>query len=315
MSAIAGRLVVFAAIVFAVAACNSRESVDTVVTESETLPSVPATEIAPVVEQSTNSSSLPGLVLLRDDPDPDAPIAGSIWLAENDGSNARQVTPHGVRAAYTGLVRSKSGGIILYYVSIDGERERSLWSVDVDTGESARFIFSYEDWPKSYQAAVSPDGRYVAHARSDGLYLFDQSTGDTTLLLQGGNELECVNLVFSECERVTPSEWYPDGRKLLIQRLVYEGTWPEVLEPFKFAAAGPQPRRPQLPSHRPCFADRNRRLRLGGLRWAHRTVLDGGAGLDPARTVSRTHRWRPGSCGERRRVCDWASGNDGVSDV
>jgi hypothetical protein len=117
-------------------------------------------------------------------------------------------------------------------VSIDGERERSLWSVDVDTGESARFIFSYEDWPKSYQAAVSPDGRYVAHARSDGLYLFDQSTGDTTLLLQGGNELECVNLVFSECERVTPSEWYPDGRKLLIQRLVYEGTWPEVLEPF-----------------------------------------------------------------------------------
>ena len=57
-----------------------------------------------------------------------------------DGTQQRRISPVGVKAAPAGTSPSNSGGILVYFITEDGETDRSLWRFDVASGETARLL-------------------------------------------------------------------------------------------------------------------------------------------------------------------------------
>ncbi|MCH6560753.1 S9 family peptidase, partial [candidate division KSB1 bacterium] len=133
-----------------------------------------------------------------------------LWISDGDGANARRVSPSGVTAAYAGKIRGEGGSTQLYFVIQDSEEDRSVWRLELDSGE-AQPIFSYQAPPNSLQAAVSPDGGHIAYVESTGLSLLDVASGETRLLLASGDRTACVNFDLSECHGDIGPQWSPDG--------------------------------------------------------------------------------------------------------
>ena len=160
---------------------------------------------------------------------------GELWISDGDGSNERRLSPAGLNSVYAGKIKGKSGGVIVYFVTEDNETLRSVWRVDVDSGE-ARSLFSYEARPESVDAGVSPDGGHIAYVESLGLSLFDVVSGETRRLSAVGDLDACSRGEVSECWRDFQPQWSPDGRFLLATTRGWEGGWARVIRlasPFR----------------------------------------------------------------------------------
>jgi hypothetical protein len=172
------------------------------------------------------------LVFLRGDVSPEYPQAGAIWTSGLNGANANQVTPTDVAASFVGVHESNSGAHLLYYMTQDADGKTTIFSTDLDTGETV-LVLSYMDIPNYYFADVSPDARYIAHTQPLGLDMYEVATGNNTTLFQSGSGAECSANVLEQCYRAIAPEWSPDGRLLRVVHSVYEGGWVEVVDPFQ----------------------------------------------------------------------------------
>ena len=171
-----------------------------------------------------------GIVFLRGQSDPQY-LTGAIWLSNLDGTNARQVSPEGVRASYVGRVASKSGSTLVYYAIQNAEGITTIHTTNLDTGETAA-VLSYQDYPDHYSTDISPDGRYLVHTGPVSLDMYDFTTGSSVTLFESGSRLDCLANVIEECYRSIDPDWSPDGRLLKVVHGVYEGGWSEVVDPF-----------------------------------------------------------------------------------
>jgi len=140
--------------------------------------------------------------------------------------------------SYVSLISSKSGGHLLYYMSQDNEANTTIYSADLDTGDTV-LVLSYRDIPDHYFADVSPDGRYIIYTQPLGLDMYDLGTGGSVTLLKSGSVPDCLANVLAECYRAIDPDWSPDGRLLKVVQSVYEGSWVEVVDPFQSSIAVP----------------------------------------------------------------------------
>jgi hypothetical protein len=172
----------------------------------------------------------PKLVFIRQ-PESLFPVHGVLWMANLDGSEQEQLTPDGVQATFAGLIpERKSGNLMFYYVTRDGETARTLWSLNADSGERSS-VFTFEAYGAS--AAVSPDGRYAAYVHTTGIGLLDLRTGESLPMLAAGSHDACQAGTISECVGYFSPAWSPDGRLLLVGKGFYEGSTAVVVDPFQ----------------------------------------------------------------------------------
>jgi hypothetical protein len=141
----------------------------------------------------------PKVVFIRQ---PASPFSGRgvLWISNLDGSEQEQLTPDGIEATFAGLIlERRTSNLLFYYVTRDGETARTLWSLNVDSGERSS-IFSFKA-PSSCGgiAAVSPDGRHVAYIHSNGVDLLDLRTAETRPVLGTGSRDACQAGTISEC--------------------------------------------------------------------------------------------------------------------
>ena len=118
------------------------------------------------------------------------PEQASIWTADPDGGNARNLTGGlGIRAFDP---KWSPGGFSIAFTS-DGE----IWSMDAD-GSNARYLTGRPDRSASYPE-WSPDGSMIAFSSSSALWVVDRD---------GGNARRLVDQIYSE------SVWSPDGSRI-----------------------------------------------------------------------------------------------------
>lgn len=157
------------------------------------------------------------------------PPAGSIWVAGLDGSDVQRLTPEGVKAVFAG----QSGGD-LFYVSFDGEVERTLWRVRFEIGVPEPLVRFQARWPHEAFAAVDPSGQTAAYVVGDSVYLLDIATGSSRLLLRG-NGAACEptdqGATIGQCHVYRNVYWSPDSRLLAVQKVYYEGARIVLLDP------------------------------------------------------------------------------------
>lgn len=171
---------------------------------------------------------------------PLAPTAGvlvylrgdELWAASLDGGvrlPPRRLArgEHGL--AYAGYVRTPSG-IDLYYArqltASTGPNIThaafAVYRVPLEGGaqeELLRYTGRALEHLLAADAAISPDGRYLAYADRDGLALADLSTGQARRILDNGctepgNELSCW--------AYHRPEWSPDGAKVALIKGLWE---------------------------------------------------------------------------------------------
>jgi hypothetical protein len=130
-----------------------------------------------------------------------------------------RVTPLGARMASFGQWPSASAsGREFVAISTNAEGIDEIWYGTVDRPGLRRVVA----WPDAdaVAALLSPDGRTVAYGRFgrddlDGVYLADVRSTD------GGRRILRPE---STAVRYRPDGWSPDGRRLLLSRLVRGGT-------------------------------------------------------------------------------------------
>jgi WD40 repeat protein len=155
---------------------------------------------------------------------------GSIWEADVDGLHERQLTPDGTEGTFAGL-ETRDGATVLYYVSWDGDTDRSLWARNVDTGNQTLVVRYQSPHSGAADAAVAPDGKHAVLGDADGsLYLLDLTTGDRKLVLQG-NWQACAQGA-GGCYGYYLGAWSPDGLQFMVNKRYWEGGDIMVVDPF-----------------------------------------------------------------------------------
>lgn len=162
------------------------------------------------------------------------PTHGVLWMANPDGSEQERLTPDDVRATFAGLISDrKSGNLMFYYLTLDGETTRTLWRLNVNSGDRSS-LFSFEVRSSSgASAAVSPDGQHAAYVHANGIDLIDLLTGESRSILTAGNIDACLGGDISECVGYGTPQWSPNGRLLLVTKGFYEGGTAIVVDPFE----------------------------------------------------------------------------------
>lgn len=134
---------------------------------------------------------------------------GSIWEADVDGTHEEQLTPDGIEGSFAGLATGE-GATVLYYVSWDGDTDRSLWARNIVTGDLTLVVKYQSPHSGAADAAVAPDGKHAIFGDADGsLHLLDLTTGDRRLVLQG-NSQACAHGA-GGCYWYHLGAWSPDG--------------------------------------------------------------------------------------------------------
>lgn len=157
------------------------------------------------------------------------PPSGELWISGLDGSERRRITPAEVAATFAGVTRLESGGPLIYYVTSDDETVRSVWRVNLDSGEREAVLQFEGPDSRAGGAAVSPDGGYVAYAALDGLSVFDLATGERKSLLGG---TVCPDNPAIRCVYYMLPQWSADGRLVAVERGFAEGGSQTVVDPF-----------------------------------------------------------------------------------
>ncbi len=154
---------------------------------------------------------------------------GEIWMSRMDGSDARRITNEGESANLAGIAphpSTREEGI--YFVALDGATARTLWAVDLATSERLK-LFSFESrGERVADAAISPDGRYVAYAHFEGIDLVDLYTGARRHLLDNG-PYECDA---GNCLVHSLPQWSPGSGLLSVRRTFWEGGMNIIFDPF-----------------------------------------------------------------------------------
>lgn len=128
---------------------------------------------------------------------------GRVWVVDSDGANPRAVTPRGLSPSW-----HPSGRYIVYHV-LEDDRHR-LAVTDLVTG--AQRSLTNVAGALDNTAAISPDGRSVAFARS-----VEATAGQTDLFVmpfQGGAANRIT--VARGSINLAPT-WSPDGRRLAFE--------------------------------------------------------------------------------------------------
>jgi len=159
----------------------------------------------------------------------DGRVGGEIWIAGLDGSNRRRLTGEGESATPAGIAPHPStGGEAAYGVSLDGGSARTVWAVDIATGERLNlFVFEARN-DDDADASVSPNGRYVAYAHTGGIDNIDLTNGQGRHLLDNAPR-DCNA---SNCLGHGRPQWSPDGTLLMVRRGFWEGGTTAILDPF-----------------------------------------------------------------------------------
>lgn len=155
---------------------------------------------------------------------------GSLWVGRLDGEGRERLTREGEVAKCAGVAtHHATGNETFYYVALDGDLARTMWTLDRETGQRSR-LFSFDSFDRyDADAAASPGGRYIAYAHVEGLDLFDTATGTSRRLLDNGPR-NCTDV--RSCRSHDRPEWSPDGASLLVARTFWEGGATVILDPF-----------------------------------------------------------------------------------
>jgi hypothetical protein len=185
------------------------------------VPTVTATPVAtPEFSAGPVPSSGQRIVFLRPLTSAYPPV-GSIWVAGLDGTGSQRLTPEDVRAVFAG-----QSGSDLFYVSFDGELQRTLWRVRFEIGVPEPLTSFEARWRTEAFAAVDPGGTMAAYVDGDSLYLLDITSRSRRLLLQG-NGAACEPTdeasTIGQCHVYRSIYWSPDSRFLAVQKVYYEG--------------------------------------------------------------------------------------------
>ena len=116
-----------------------------------------------------------------------------VWLADADGSNARQVSRDGVDAENPVATRD---GWIVYWTG--NPAKQGIWKIRQDGTEATRLVAGYVDYPQ-----VSPDGQFVAYNT-----VVEGVSGKRVVRMADGAAVPF------EIRNAFRTQWTPDGRSI-----------------------------------------------------------------------------------------------------
>jgi hypothetical protein len=155
---------------------------------------------------------------------------GGLWISRLDGVERIRLTREGETGRFAGLATHyETGNETAYYVTVDGDSDRSLWGYDLVTGERT-VVLTFESFRAHYaDASVTAEGRYVAYASYAGIDMLDRATGTARHLLTNG-EHDCMG--FANCFSYSRPRWSPDGSLLMVRKTFWEGGTTVIVSPF-----------------------------------------------------------------------------------
>jgi len=211
-------LPVAALLLLALAACETDEATPSPIPSAGATPAIPGAARAIFLAGATKTY----------------PPSGELWISNLDGSGRRQLTPDNVNASFAGLVEG-NGKRLFYYVALDGGTSRSLWKLDLNSGDRQKVIEFHARQEWDAYASVSPDGRYAAYTEIDSIGLLDTETGQTRRLLTGNAAACDPPGGAGRCFVYRGSMWSPDGQLMVVTKGFYEGSSPALIDPFASA--------------------------------------------------------------------------------
>ncbi len=159
--------------------------------------------------------------------------AGDVWIANMDGSDARQLTFSG--GSKTSLQWSPDGQAVMFITG------RCVLSVDIESAQ-VRTIFcaNWSDYLGAFE--ISPDGRQVAISMSDGFFILSYDLNAISQI-QTRQQLDLANKCIAYVD--TPAKmvrWSRDGKKLAAVTVVTQsGRQVDMVKIFDVSRCGAPP--------------------------------------------------------------------------
>jgi len=175
----------------------------------------------------------PRLIFLRPDVDVYGDVGVILMSDDLAGSSAVQLTPADVRASFVGLGQGNGRTTLYYLAASETSNVFTLGARDLASGETATLASTEPVEGEDYQVArLSPDGRYVAWSRDEGIDLLDLTTNARRRILTS-NLGACEGGAVGRCYAYRNPSWSPDGRLLLVRKTFWEGGAAVVVDPFQ----------------------------------------------------------------------------------
>jgi hypothetical protein len=162
-----------------------------------------------------------------------SPNYGALFMANSDGSNVTELAP-GEEASFVGFGQDGTDAV-LYYIGRTPSGDYLLRKRNLATNAVAD-VLTVEAAGKSNSpplGTLSADKRYVALAYGEGVDLLDLSIGVRLRILTNDVTGCHVPVDFQRCYWFTDPRWSPDGRRLLVTKVIYEseGARDMIVEP------------------------------------------------------------------------------------
>lgn len=187
-----------------------------------------------------NLRSLSGKLIFRD--------GDSILVSDANGSNPMRLVDSKNRLGFAGWSES---GKVFYYTELVGTTG-TVYKKDLSSGV-ANQLFTFDSSEKNIETFVtnvniSRDGKYAIYSHNNGdLSLFDLTNKtDKKLLSQAPclsyrntepSQFNLVKTVYAgnpgNCHGYYYPYWSPDGKKVVVRKIFYEGATQIVINPFE----------------------------------------------------------------------------------